>query len=105
MKNLQLILGVDKSNPLFSLYVSPETPEQIEVYFGLALLEKVERGKNSLQFKLLLGRLYNAGYKRKELTAAFNVDLKSIRRWGNALKSNDYALMEAAFAGHDPSAN
>ena len=101
MENLQLILGVDKHNPLFSLYSSTETPEQIEVYFGLALIEKVEKGKNSIQFKILLGRLYNAGYKCKELTSAFDVDLKTIRKWGNALKSNDYSLMESAFAGHE----
>ena len=101
MENLQLILGADKCNPLFSLYSPTEYPEQIEVYFGLALVEKIEKGKSSLQFKLLLGRLYNAGYKRKELTSAFDVDLKTIRKWGYALKSNDFISMEAAFAGHE----
>lgn len=101
MENLQLILGADKCNPLFSLYASTERPEQIEVYFGLALVEKIERGKNSFQFKLLLGRLYNAGYKRNKLTETFNVDLKTIRKWADALKSNDFTAMEAAFAGHE----
>lgn len=101
MKNLQLILGVDKHNPLFSIYSSAENPEQIEVYFGLALIEKIEKGKNSIQFKILLGRLYNAGYKRKELTNAFEVSLKTIRKWGDALKSNDFSIMEVAFAGHE----
>ena len=100
MENLQLILGADKSNPLFSLYSPTDNSEQLEVYFGLALLEKIERGKNSFQFKLLIGRLYNAGYRRRDLSETFNTAPKTIRKWGNALKSNDFTAMEAAFAGH-----
>jgi transposase len=101
MENLQLILGVDKSNPLFSLYSPIDNSEQLEVYFGLALLERIERGKNSFQLKLLIGRLFNAGYRCRDLSETFNIDLKTIRKWGNALKNNDFAAMEAAFAGHE----
>ena len=100
MKNLQLVLGVDKDNPLFSIYSPEDNPEMLEVYFGLALLERVERGKDSFQFKLLIGRLYNMDYKRKSLVEAFYVDLKTIRKWGNALKSGQIGMIEAAFAGH-----
>jgi hypothetical protein len=73
----------------------------LEVYFGLALLERVERGADSFQFKLLVGRLYNMDYRRKALVEAFDIDLKTIRKWGNALKSGQLDMIEAAFAGHD----
>ncbi len=48
--------------------------------FGLALLERVERGKDSFQFKLLAGRLYNMNYKSRALVEAFGADLKTIRK-------------------------
>jgi len=84
MKNLQLVLGVDKDNPIFSIYSQEDNPGMLEVYFGLALLERVERGKDSLQFKLLVARLYNMNYKRRALVEAFGADLKTIRKWGEA---------------------
>ena len=101
MKNLQLVLGIDKDNPLFSIYSPEDNPEMLEVYFGLALLERVERGKDPFQFKLLVGRLYNMKYRRKALVDAFGFDLKTIRKWGNALKSGQIGMIEAAFAGHE----
>jgi len=101
LKNLQLVLGIDKNNPLFSIYSPEDNPEMLEVYFGLALLERVERGADSFQLKLLVGRLYNMNYRRKALVEAFDVDLKTIRKWGNALKSGQLDVIEAAFAGHD----
>ena len=101
MKNLQLVLGVDKDNPLFSIYSPEDNPGMLEVYFGLALLERVERGEDSFQFKLLVGRLYNMNYRRRALVEAFGVDLKTIRKWGNALKSGQIGMIEAAFAGHE----
>jgi hypothetical protein len=73
----------------------------LEVYFGLALLERVERGKDSFQFKLLVGRLYNMNYRRRALVEAFDVDLKTIRKWGGALKSGQIDMIEAAFGGHE----
>ena len=101
MKNLQLVLGVDKDNPLFSIYSPEDNPGMLEVYFGLALLERVERGKDSFQFKLLVGRLYNMKYRRKAPVDAFGFDLKTIRKWGNALKGGQIGMIEAAFAGHE----
>jgi len=101
MKNLQLVLGVDKDNPIFSIYSQEDNPGMLEVYFGLALLERVERGKDSLQFKLLVARLYNMNYKRRALVEAFGADLKTIRKWGEALKSGQLDVIEAAFAGHE----
>ncbi len=62
--NLQFVLGVDKDNPLFSIYSPEDNPGMLEVYFGLVLLERVERWKDSLQFKLFVACLYNMNYKR-----------------------------------------
>jgi hypothetical protein len=101
MSNLQLFLGIDKNNPLFSIYSSEDNPELLEVYFGLALLEKVEKGKNFFHFKLLVGRLYNMRYRRQALVEAFGVDLKTIRKWGVALKSGELRQIEAAYGGHE----
>ena len=101
MSNLQLFLGIDKNNPLFSIYSSENNPELLEVYFGMALLEKVEKGKNSFHFKLLVGRLYNMRYRRQALVEAFGVDLKTIRKWGTALKSGELRQIEAAYGGHE----
>ena len=42
----------------------------LDVYFGLALLERVEKVKDSFKFKLLVGRLYNMNYRRKSLVDA-----------------------------------
>lgn len=94
-------MGIDKNNPLFSIYSPEDNPGMLEVYFGLALLERVERGKDSFQFKLLVGRLYNMKYRRKALVDAFGFDLKTIRKWGNALKGGQIGMIEAAFAGHE----
>ncbi len=43
MSNLQLVLGVDKDNPIFSIYSPEDNPGMPELYFGLALLELVCR--------------------------------------------------------------
>ncbi len=61
---LQQILGPGKDGNLFSLHSTSENPDDLHVYFGLAYLEKVKKSTDSFQYKYLLGRLYNAGYKR-----------------------------------------
>ena len=63
---LHPILGTDKKNACFSLY-SRENERDFHVYFGMALLERVNQGTDSFQYKSLLGRLYNAGIKRRTL--------------------------------------
>ena len=93
------ILGTDKSNPSFSIYASNDGKNNYEVYFGLALLEKVNGNSNGIQFKYLLGRLYNAGINRKKLVEAFDISLSTIRRYGEAVKSDDPEKMMRGFAG------
>jgi hypothetical protein len=88
----QLILGTDKRNPLFTVYVAEEAqeqddPERLHVYYGLELLEVVSADRNGPSFKMLVGRLHNAGVSLRVLQQTFESDVKTIRRWGRALRS------------------
>ena len=84
----QLILGIDKRNPLFTVFYHDEDDqEQLHVYYGLELLEIVSADRNQPSFKMLVGRLYNAGVSLRVLRQTFQADAKTIRRWGRALRS------------------
>ena len=86
----QLILGTDKRNPLFTVYYQEEDDqEQLHVYYGLELLEIVSANPIEPSFKMLVGRLYNAGVRLMVLQQTFQSDAKSIRRWGRALRSRN----------------
>ena len=88
----QLILGTDKRNPLFTVYVEEqeqEDQERLHVYYGLELLEVVSANRNGPSFKMLVGRLHNAGVSLRVLQQTFESDAKTIRRWGRALRSRD----------------
>src|SRR5213594_4822493 len=94
----QLILGTDKRNPLFTVYAE-EDEEQLHVYYGLELLEVVSADRNAPSFKMLVGRLYNAGLSRRVLQETFRVDLKTIQRWAAALRSRDGEELVRVLAG------
>ena len=86
----QLILGTDKRNPLFTVYCQEEgQPEQLHVYYGLELLEVVSADRNNPHFKMLVGRLFNAGVSLRVLQQTFPADPKTIQRWGRALHRRD----------------
>jgi hypothetical protein len=88
----QLILGTDKRNPLFTVYVEEDEQddqERLHVYYGLELLEMVSANRNDPSFKMLVGRLHNAGVSLRVLQQTFECDAKTIRRWGRALRSRD----------------
>lgn len=84
---LQPLLGVDKSNPFFEILFDPKLPDDLLVHFGMKFLEKVPR--NSFQEKLLIARLFNAGFNQTILSETFGYDRKTMRRWGNLLKSGE----------------
>lgn len=86
----QLILGTDKRNPLFTVYAQEaQEEEQLHVYYGLELLEVVSAERNEPSFKMLVGRLYNAGVSLRVLQQTFQTDAKTIQRWGRALRSHN----------------
>lgn len=86
---LQPILGTDKNNQCFSVFKSTSDPAKLEVYFGMALLEKVNNDGSSLLFKMLVGRLYNSRIKVKTLEDAFGLHRSTFRPWGEVLNSGD----------------
>jgi len=86
----QLILGTDKRNPLFTVYAhEQDEEEELHIYYGLELLEVVSGDPNDPNFKMLVGRLSNAGVSAKVLQRTFERDPKTIRRWGRALRSRN----------------
>lgn len=70
-----------------------------EVYIGVALLERIGIDPKILQHKMLVGRLWNAGAKLCDLREFFGHDHRTIKKWGDALKSGDIDVMCQAFAG------
>lgn len=70
-----------------------------EVYLGVALLERVGAEPEAVARKMLVGRLYNAGWPLKELSERFGHDHRTITKWAGALLSGDIEVIARAFAG------
>jgi hypothetical protein len=84
----QLILGADRHNPLFTVYAHAEDDQDcLHVYYGLGLLEVMSADPNAPSYELLVGRLYNAGFKLTVLQRTFGRDPQTIRPWGRALQN------------------
>ena len=94
----QLILPTDKRNPCFSVYASDDGLD-IEVFYGLELLEVVPDDNTHPAFKMMVGRLANANVKIATLEEVFGVDRKTIRSWGQAIQSRDPNLLERVLLG------
>ena len=99
----QLILPTDKRNPSISLYrmIDRHGHKIIQVYYGLELLEEVADEVTDPTFRSMVARLYNARLKLKSLVEVFALDPKTIRSWGEALKSRDPQRMSVMFFGAD----
>ncbi|MGH9603353.1 MAG: hypothetical protein ACRD24_13295, partial [Terriglobales bacterium] len=97
---LQLILPTDKRNPCFSLYLKEEE-NSLHVFYGLELLEVVPNDPQHSAYKLLVGRLYNAGLKVRVLEEVFQTDRKTIRLWGQALRSRDPEQLQRVLLGRE----
>jgi hypothetical protein len=96
---LQPVLGTDKRNPIFSVCRQAGPPPTLHVYYGAELLEVVLEDRRHAAFKLLVGRLFNAGVKGTALRRCFGVDRKTMQRWGQALQSGDAEQLVRALAG------
>jgi hypothetical protein len=95
---LQLILPTDKRNPSFTLY-EDDTEQRIHVYYGLELLQVVPADRQHVQYKLLVANLYNAGLRVASLESLFEVDRKTMRVWGLALRSGSVERLARALEG------
>ena len=84
----QLILGVNKRNPVLALY-EDATGKRLLVYYGFEIMEIVNNDREDPSFKLLIGRLCNAGINLSALCKTFQVDPKTVRGWAKVLLQND----------------
>ena len=96
---LQPVLVPVKGAPDIILSIDPKNPEELFVFLGMALLEKIPRLQEHLGFKMLLARLYNAGVSGRRIKDTFGVARTTLRRWGRALKSGDLERIRKAFCG------
>ncbi len=96
---LHPILVPVKGTPDITLSIDPKNPDEIVVFLGMALLEKVPLDREHIVFKMLLARLYNAGVSGGKIKEAFGVACSTLRRWGRALKSGDLERIRRAFSG------
>jgi len=96
--SLQTVIGIDKRNPLFTIFRDTKKQE-IHVYYGGLLHEVIKDKKDNPEFKLMLARLYNAGVCVKSLIKNFGYSHPTIRRWGLALKSGDNKKLYQALSG------
>ena len=98
MSELQQILGTDKRNPCFTVCRQSETNELL-LFFGAELLERLPDDRDHVQYKLLVAQLYNARVNSRCLKETFGVDFKTMRRWGRALESGDADELVRVLAG------
>lgn len=99
--NLQILIGTDKKNPIFSLFENPLT-NTLHVFLGGIPFDVVENNKNNPEFKLMLARLFNAKVNQKALLKTFGIALTTIRRWAIALKCGDGETLVGALSGAGP---
>ena len=67
--------------------------------YGLEVLEVVPNDPRSPAYRLLGGRLYNAGLRVRTLEGVFGLDRKTLRKWGLALRSGDGKWLGEVLAG------
>ena len=94
----QLILGVDKRNPVFAVY-EDDSGQRLLVFYGFEIIEIVNNDREDPAYKLLLGRLYNSGVTLRALCESFEVDPKTVRRWGEVLLKGDAVEMIRVLEG------
>jgi len=98
---LQEILGVDKNNPYYTVCRNQKDPGKFYLFLGAVLFEIVDANKDSLQFKLLIGRLYNSKINTHKLRSVFGISHPTMKKWGDALKSNEPLEVLSAMRGRN----
>ena len=98
-ESIQLVLSSYESKYSdLSVFLDKDESE-FYVYLGVALLERISTNANEIGYKMFIGRLYNSGVKLSVLTKRFPHDNRTIKKWGNALKTCDVDEMTKAFTG------
>ena len=97
--NIQLVLSnYETRYSDLSVFLNKEDSE-FYVYIGVALLERVSTNAEEIGHKMFIGRLYNQGVKLSVLRERFHHDNRTVKKWGNALKTCDVDVMSKAFTG------
>ena len=102
MKNLQLVLAGGKGVSTDLTIFLSNSESDLLVYLGVALLERVDYNPNQFAYKMLIGRLVNAGVALMELNRQFKHDGRTMKKWAEGLKSDDPDFIVRAFAGRGP---
>ncbi len=79
--------------------VLSESSGSVLVFLGTALLERIGCSREALQYKMLVGRLANAGWSLSALQRAFGHDPRTVKKWAAALLSEDVEFAVRAFGG------
>lgn len=98
MDNLQLLLIGDKAFSDISVCFSKED-NSISLQLGLALIEKLRRDPDSLQYKMMVGRLAKLGYPLRRIMEEFGHDHRTIRRWAMGLTTLDPDELRRIYCG------
>lgn len=103
MMNVQPILSGGNGIATDLQIVLSESSDSILVFLGTAVLERIRCSREALQYKMLVGRLANAGSSLSALRRVFGHDPRTIKRWAAALLSEDVEFVVRAFSGrgHD----
>lgn len=100
MATLQPVL-VPCNGVLADLHVAidPRHPDQLQLFWGTAVLHVIPRDKNSLIFRIVAALLANLKFKMSAITAGFGVSEKTLREWRAALSSGDWNQLAPIFHG------
>jgi len=80
-----------------------EAGARLLFFYGLELLETFPACPHHFALRLCAGRLYNSGVPRKALSAAFGLDIRTIRRVAEALKQDDPDVLVGVLQGRQRS--
>jgi len=98
-EDIQLVLSSYETRYSdLSVFLDKEESE-FYIYIGVALLERISINAEEIGHKMFIGRLYNSGVKLCILQDRFNHDSRTVKKWGNALKTCDVDEMSKAFTG------
>jgi hypothetical protein len=86
-------------NPGSQLHVVARADGLLEIVLGLHCLEVVPRDAGSVQYRMALGRLVNAGWEVTALGERFGHDTRTLRGWAEALLCTDAQEMVRRLSG------
>jgi len=86
-------------NPHCQLHVSERSGGVLSIMLGLHCIEVVPGDAGSVQYRMAMGRLLNAGWEVTALAAQRGHDTRTLRLWGEALLCPDPAEMLGRLSG------